>query len=92
MPKKERDKRLESVGTSSLAKILQATPLGFQVNGNNPAMELLVEVEPTGKPKFLSRAKGVISEASLPKYQPGKAIYVKYDPADTTYVSIEKST
>lgn len=86
------NKRIASVGEEALAKIVQATALGFQVNGNNPAMELLVEVEPTGKPKFLSRAKGVISEASLPKYQPGKAIYVKYDPADTTYVAIERST
>jgi hypothetical protein len=85
------NKRLAAGGQSAFAKILQATPLGFQVNGNNPAMELLVEVEPTGKSKFLSRAKGVIAEASIPKYQPGKSIYVKYDPADTTIVAIEKS-
>jgi uncharacterized protein DUF3592 len=85
------NRKLMASGESAMAKIVQATPLGFQVNGNNPAMELLVEVEPTGKPKFLSRAKGVISEASIPKYQPGRAIYVKYDPADTTLVTIERS-
>ncbi|HEX5037928.1 MAG TPA: hypothetical protein VFX30_12285 [bacterium] len=85
------NQRLTASGESALAKIMQATPMGFTVNGNNPAMELLVEVEPAGKPKFLGRAQGVIAEASVPKYQPGKSIYVKFDPADTTRVAIDRS-
>lgn len=85
------NQKLAASGESALARIMQTTPMGFTVNGNNPAIELLVEVEPAGKPKFLGRAQGVIAEASVPKYQPGKSIYVKFDPADTTRVAIERS-
>jgi hypothetical protein len=85
------NQKLGASGESALAKIMQTTPMGFTVNGNNPALELLVEVEPMGKSKFLSRAQGVVAEASVPKYQPGKSIYVKFDPADTTRVAIDRS-
>jgi hypothetical protein len=74
-----------------MARIMQATPMGFTVNGNNPAMELLVEVEPAGRPNSSAAPRASFAEASVPKYQPGKSIYVKFDPADTTAVAIDRS-
>ena len=40
---------------------------------------------------FQSEATAIVSAASIPKYQPGHTIFVKYDPADTTRVAIEHS-
>jgi hypothetical protein len=78
-------------GRSARAIIKNYTWLGVNVNGNNPYAEIEVEVLPqTGSP-FSAKTKGVISEASLSKYQPGKEIYVKYDLYDNNKVVIDHS-
>jgi hypothetical protein len=78
-------------GTSADATVVSATPLNIFVNGNNPAMKFVVEVHPEAGPKFQAETMGVIAEASVPKYQPGENIRVKYDPGDLTRVAIEHS-
>jgi hypothetical protein len=81
---------LES-GTSSTAVVLEAWSLGFDVNGNNPAMQFFVEVRPAGRKPFRASATCVVAEASVPKFQPGQEITVKYDPDDLTRVAVEHS-
>ncbi len=85
------NQQIIATGTSAKAKILQCTPLGINVNGNNPFVQLLLEVTPEGSAKFQATAKAAIMESSIPKYQPGCEVYVKYDPNDLTRVSVEHS-
>lgn len=79
-------------GPQATAKVLQYMPLGPTVNGNNPAVNLILEVYPPSGTAFTAQAEGiVIAEASVPKYQPGQMITVRYDPFDQTKVAVEHS-
>lgn len=78
-------------GHPARAIIKKNTWLGAYVNGNNPWVELEVEVLPEGSPSFSAKTKGVISEASVPKFQPGCEIYVKYDLYDNSKVVVDHS-
>ena len=82
---------IRASGKPAKAKILVATPLGMNINGNNPAMSFMLEVHPEGEPAFQAQTTGVIAEASVPKYVPGREIFVKYDPDDKTRVSLDHS-
>ena len=75
-------------GKEAKAVILKAWDLDINVNGKNPAMQFLLEVMPEGQPAFQAQATGVIAEASVPNYQPGKTITVKYDPEDLSRVAL----
>ena len=86
-----RGKEIFATGTSSRAIVMKYTWLGIYVNGNNPAAELELEVLPSDKPSFKARVIGVFLETSVPKYQPGEEIYVKYDPYDTSRITVEHS-
>jgi hypothetical protein len=78
-------------GKPARAIIKKSTFLGANVNGNNPYVELELEVLPDNAPAFSGKAKGVIAEASLSKYQPGCTVFVKYDLYDNSKVVIEHS-
>lgn len=82
---------IRKTGTAAPAAVIQAMPLNVFVNGNNPAMSFILEVKPEGQPSFQAQVTGVIAEASVPKYQPGNTVYVKYDPADNSRVSLDHS-
>jgi hypothetical protein len=78
-------------GQSAQAEITRYTDWNVKVNGENPAVTLQLRVMPVGKPVFMAEASGLISVTSVPKYQPGKTIWVKYDPNNLTKVSIDHS-
>ena len=78
-------------GRPARAIIKKYTWLGAYVNGNNPFVELEMEVLPENSASFSGKARGVIAEASVPKYQPGCEIYVKYDFYDNSKVVIDHS-
>lgn len=78
-------------GRSARAIIKKYTWLGMYVNGNNPYAEIELEVLPETSPSFSGKTKGVIAEASLEKYQPGKEIFVKYDLYDNAKIVIDHS-
>jgi hypothetical protein len=80
-----------ATGRSARAIIKKYTWLGVNVNGNNPYAEIDVEVLPESGPAFSGTTKGVISEASVAKYQPGKEIFVKYDLYDNNKIAIDHS-
>jgi|GEM_PF-240589 len=82
---------IRATGKPAKAKIITAAPLGINVNGNNPAMTFVLEVYPEGEPAFQAQTTGVIAEASVPKYQPGMEVYVKFDPADKSRISLDHS-
>lgn len=76
-------------GKPARAIIKKYTWLGIYINGNNPFAELELEVLPENAAAFPGKARGAFSEASLPKYQPGREIYVKYDLYDNSKVAID---
>jgi len=87
----EFNKELLKYGESSRAIVLKYREMGINVNGNNPAVTLDLEVIPDNRKSFQAQAKGVVMETSKPKFQPGEEIFVKFDPKDLTKVSIEHS-
>ena len=78
-------------GRPARAIIKKYTWLGAYVNGNNPFVELELEVLPDSSPAFSGKTKGVIAEASVSKFQPGCEIFVKYDYYDNSKVVIDHS-
>lgn len=78
-------------GRSARAVIKKYTWLGAYVNGNNPYVQLELEVLPDNAASFSGTARGVIAEASVQKYQPGQVIYVRYDLYDNSKVVIDHS-
>ena len=85
------NQQILSYGTPAKAVILSYQDMNIKVNGNNPAVTLTIEVKPDGAPSFNATVKGVIKDTSVPKYQPGHEVYVKYDPNDLTKVSMDHS-
>lgn len=85
------NKELMKYGESSRAIVLKYTEMGINVNGNNPAVTLDLEVIPDNRKSFKAQAKGVVMETSVPKFQPGEEIFVKFDPKDIAKVTIEHS-
>ncbi len=82
---------IRASGRAARAIIKKYTWLGVNVNGNNPYVEVDIEVLPENSSSFSGKAKGVISEASVSKYQPGCEIYVKYDLYDNGKISLDHS-
>ena len=84
-----------SYGITAQAVVLECKPyqnMELKVKGNNPAITLKLEVKPEGRPSFKATVDGIIIlESSIPKYQPGKTIYVKYDPGDLKKVAVYHS-
>lgn len=78
-------------GVSARAIIKKYTWLGAYVNGNNPYVEMVVEVLPATAPAFEATVKGVVGEQSVHKYQPGQEVFVKYDPLNQSKVTIDHS-
>lgn len=78
-------------GRSARAIVKKYTWLGVNVNGNNPFVELELEVLPENAVSFSGKTKGVINAAATVKYQPGAEIFVKYDYYDNSKIVIERS-
>lgn len=78
-------------GRPARAIIKKYSWLGVNVNGNNPYVELEMEVLPEHSTSFSGKTRGVIAEVSVPKYQPGCEIFVKYDFYDNSKIVIEHS-
>lgn len=86
-----KSKRVPVTAPKARAIVTKYTWLGMYVNGNNPAVELEIEVLAADRPAFTGKVYGVIHEQSVPKYQAGEDIYVRYDPFDSTNIAIEHS-
>ncbi|MCI0715336.1 MAG: hypothetical protein L0Y77_03320 [Chlorobi bacterium] len=86
-----KNKEILTYGVSLRAIVTKYTWLGIYVNGQNPAVELEIEVLPQDRPSFRAAVYGVIKDTSVQKYQAGEEIFVKYDPTITSKVAIEHS-
>lgn len=75
-------------GESAKAKILQAQHTGGIVNGINYGISFVLEVQPKNKKFYQATARAMVPAVSLPKYQPGTVVQVKFDPANPSKVII----
>jgi hypothetical protein len=87
----DENNRIMAYGQSSKAIVTNYKWLGVYVNGQNPFVELDLEVLPDSDKPFKASAKGVVKDSSVPKFQPGKEIWVKYNPDDKSKVTIDHS-
>jgi len=85
------NRSVAAVGEPAQALILRSWEMGINVNGNNPALGLWLEVRPNNRAPFQAEAKGIVSGYSLAKFQPGQTVQVRFDPNDNTRVAIEHS-
>lgn len=84
-------KRIMQIGTECKAIITKNEWMGAYVNGQNPATAIELEVIPDNEPAYNAKCYGVIMQTSVPKYQPGKQVWVKYDPDDKNKVTLSHS-
>lgn len=82
---------IKATGIYSKAIVTKFTNMGVMVNGNNPLATIEVQVLPDNEPAFGATVKGAIKDTSVPLFQPGEEIFVRYDPNDKTKVTIEHS-
>ena len=82
---------LEARGIPAPAQILTAANMGVEVNGDNPLMAFQLQVQATDRPPFQASAQGVVGLSAVGKYQPGRTIYVKYDPNDPSKIVLDHS-
>ncbi len=79
--------QLLATGVPAQARILQIGETGTYIN-NNPAVDILMEVMPQGRPPYQVQTRMVVSLIRLPSIQPGNIVPVKYDPNDPTKVAL----
>jgi hypothetical protein len=75
-------------GESAKAKIIQAQHTGGIVNGVNYGISFVLEVQPKNKKSYQATARAMVPAVSLPKYQPGTVVQVKFNPANPSRVII----
>lgn len=86
------NEQLLKTGLPAPARVVQYLPLGINVNGNNAAVNLVVEVHPSHGTAFTAQAHGnVLAPTAVPKFQPGQMVTVRYNPGDLTKVAVERS-
>ena len=78
-------------GVSAPAMILTASDTNVKVNGENPLMTFQLQVQATDRAPFQATAQGVVGVSATAKYQPGKTVWVKYDPSDSSKVILAHS-
>jgi len=82
--------RLSQTGTPASAIVTAFHPTGVNVNGENPLARVELKVLPVGGQPFDSTLVSVFGKEGLHKYQPGKTIQVRYDPAAPGQVIVDR--
>lgn len=85
------DAVIRNTGVSAKAIIMTFEDTGIEINENNRYSIFTVQVIPENGKPFKAQTKGAISHSALSKYQPGKEVWVKYDPKDLTRVALDHS-
>jgi len=84
------NKRLMQTGQRAKARILSIAETGVRVN-NSPQVKLGLEVSPDGgyPPPYQTETKMLISIVSIPQFQPGGKLIVRFNPQNPAEVAIE---
>ena len=84
-------KRIVSIGIESSAIIKTTEFVNVYDSGTNEFYLLRVAVMPENEPAFDAKCYALISPASIPKFQPGCQIWIKFDPKDRSKIAISHS-
>lgn len=84
-------KRIMQVGIECKAIIKSSDFTEVFVNPGDPVYSFVLEVLPDDTPAYEAKCMGVILNPSVPKFQPGKQIYIKYDPEDKNKITLSHS-
>jgi len=84
-------KRIMQTGIECKAIIMTSDFTNVYVNGDNPVNAFVLEVLPDNETPYQAKCFGVISVASTAKFQPGKQVWVKYDPEDKKKITLSHS-
>ena len=82
------NKRLINSGVECKATVKSIVNTDVTIFGAKSLNSLTLEVCPENLPAFEAKCLGIIPPASIQKYQPGKQIFVKYDPADLNRITL----
>jgi hypothetical protein len=83
----ELTRELLEKGEPAPAVILEVRETGLTLN-ENPALELVLEVRPDGRPPYLARTTALVSRLSVAEYHPGAAVKAVFDPKDASRVAV----
>lgn len=84
-------KRILQIGIECKAIIKNNEFTNVYVNGDNTVNSFVVEVLPDNQPAYEAKCIGIISAPSILKFQPGKQVWIKYDPADKYKITLSHS-
>jgi hypothetical protein len=80
---------LQLVGVTAPGQVMAADKVGIQAYGGTAEMMLLtIDVWPAQGAPFRAQTHVIVVQASLPKYQPGARVNVKYDPKDPNRMAL----
>lgn len=80
--------RLMKEGEDATGKITEMHETGITVNGDNPLVEVTLEVKTKAGETFTAKTKAAVVRASLFKFAVGKELGVKFDPKDHSVVTV----
>ncbi len=87
-----RDQQLAAIrasGESAEATILNVMDMGIPLGDKASMKAITLQVHPTGRPDFQAMTQGAISTTANDKYQPGKTVWVKFNPNDMTQIALD---
>lgn len=90
-PEVEARKILEN-GIDAEATILEVKETGWTVNDIYYIVNFVVEVRPKDQPPYKAKIRGMISRLTMPQFQPGAIVPVKYDPKNPQKVALVETT
>lgn len=79
---------LLKTGLQAEGQIVSVEPTGNYIN-NQPEARIIVDVTPKDGVPFRSETRLVIHQLSVPLYQPGKRVLVRYNENDHSKMTIE---
>lgn len=83
--------QLRQSGIEARARILTATNMNIRNDNAGWVFRLTFDVTTNSGEHFTAETQSAILDASQYKYQPGKEVYVKYDPANKAQVALVRS-
>ena len=83
--------QLRETGTEARAKILTVTNLNIRNDNTGWVFRLTFDVTTMMGEHFQSETTAAILDASQYKYQPGKEVYVRYDPTNRAQVALVRA-
>jgi len=83
--------QLRETGTEARAKILTATNMNIRNDNTAWVFRLTFDVTTAIGEHFQAETQAAVLDASQYKYQPGKEVYVRYDPANRAQVALVRA-